>query len=161
MSPRRTKGGRWAMSPAVLHAAGFDLGRVGELDVFGEVEGPGDEGGVEVEDVAVVAIEAGGARLFVGSGFTERDVAGGPFLGNFAGVDLVGLVAVNDPVGPDGGGERAHGGVDAADAGDEEVGVGEVEAGVEAEGHDGGGGAGGADSGEEAEDSGVGLRRMS
>ena len=25
----------------VLHAAAFDLGRVGELDVFGEVEGPG------------------------------------------------------------------------------------------------------------------------
>ena len=33
--------------------------------------------------------------------------------------------------------------------------MGEVEAGVEAESHDGGGGAGGADSGEEAEDSGL------
>ena len=33
--------------------------------------------------------------------------------------------------------------------------MGEVEAGVEAEGHDGGGGAGGADAGEDAEDSGL------
>ena len=35
--------------------------------------------------------------------------------------------------------------------------MGEVEAGVEAEGHDGGGGAGGADSGEDAEDAGFGV----
>ena len=115
------------------------------------------EGGVEVVDVAVVT-EAGGAGLLVGGGLAEGDVAGLPDpCGDLAGVDLVGEVAVDDPVGPDGGAEGAHGGVDAGDSGDEEVGVGEVEAGVEAESHDGGGGAGGADAGEEAEDSGFGV----
>ena len=148
----------WAMSGGafVLHAALGDLGGVGESDVFGEVEGPVYEGGVEVVDVAVVA-EAGGAGLLVGGGLAEGDVAGLPVFGDLAGVDLVGQVAVDDPVGPDGGAERAHGGVDAGDSGDEEVGVGEVEAGVEAEGHDGGGGASGADAGEEAEDAGFGV----
>src|SRR5271168_2406015 len=107
-------------------------------------------------DVAVVA-ETGGAGLLVWGGFAEWDVAGGPVFGDFAGVDLVGEVAVDDVVGPDGRGEGAHLRVDAADAGYEEVGVGEVEAGVEAEGHDGGGGAGGAYSGEDAEDSGFGV----
>ena len=41
--------------------------------------------------------------------------------------------------------------------GDEEVGVGEIEAVIEAEGHDGGGGAGGAYAGEDAEDAGFGV----
>jgi hypothetical protein len=48
-------------------------------------------------------------------------------------------------------------GVDSGDSGDQPVGVGEVEAGVEAEGHDGGGGAGGAHAGEQAEDAGLGV----
>ncbi len=138
------------------HAAFFHLRSVGKFGVFGEIEGPVDERGVEVVDVAVVA-EAGGAGLFVGGGFAEGNVAGGPVFWNFAGVDFVGEVAVDDVVGPDGGAEGADLRVDAADSGDEEVGVGEVEARVEAEGHDGGGGAGGAYSGEDAEDSGLGV----
>src|SRR3984893_1682295 len=112
---------------SVLFAAFGDGGSVGERRLFGEREGPIDESGVEVVDVAVVA-EAGGAGLFVGRGFAEGDVAGLPVFWNFAGVDLMGEVAVDDVVGPDGGGEGAHLRIDASDARDKEVGVGEVEA---------------------------------
>src|ERR1700704_5341419 len=112
---------------SVLFAAFGDGGSVGERRLFGEREGPIDESGVEVVDVAVVA-EAGGAGLFVGRRFAEGDVAGLPVFGNFSGVDLVGEVAVDDVVGPDGGGEGADLWVDAADTCDEEVGMGEVEA---------------------------------
>ena len=137
-----------------MHAALFHLRSVGELGVFGEVEGPVDEGGVEVVDVPVVA-EAGGAGLLIRRGFAEGDIAGLPVLRNFAGVDLVSEVTVDDVVRPDGRGEGAHLWIDAADARDEEVSVGEIEARVEAEGHDGCGGARGADAGEDAEDSGL------
>ncbi len=158
-----TVGGAVGFGGEVGLAVVGDGGGVEERGVFGEVEGPGDEGGVETVDVAVVA-EAGLAGLLVGGGFSEGDVAGGPEaalgrggVGDLAGVDLVGEVAIDDVVGPDGGAEGAHVGIDAADAGDEEVGVGEVETGVETEGHNGGGGAGGANAGEEAEDSGGGV----
>src|SRR5438309_721899 len=131
----------------VLHAALFHLLAVGEFGVFSEVEGPVHKRAVEVVDVAIIA-EAGGAGLFVRSGFAEGDVAGLPDLAilwrglwNFTGVDFVGEVAIDNVIGPDGGGERAHLRVDAADAGDEEVGVGEIEARIEADSHDGGGGA--------------------
>jgi hypothetical protein len=67
----------------------------------------------------------------------------------------VGEITVDDVVGPDGGSERAHLRIDAADAGDEEVGVGEIEARVEAKSHDSGGSTRGADTGEDAEDSGL------
>src|ERR1700692_3927517 len=107
-------------------------------------------------DVAVVA-EASGAGLFVRRGLAEGDVAGLPIFWNFAGVDLVGEVAVDDVVGPNGRGGGAHLRVDAADARDEEVSVCEVEARVEAEGHDRGSGARGADAGENSEDSGFGI----
>ena len=138
----------------ILHATLLDLRGVGEFGIFSEIKGPVDEGGIEVVDVAVVA-EACGAGLFIGCGLAEGDVAGLPVLRNLAGVDLMGEVAVDDVVGPDGGAEGANLRVDAADAGDEEVGVSEIEARVEAEGHDGSGGTGGADAGEDAEDSGV------
>ncbi len=160
----------WAMGGAVgvvdvvLHATGFNSVGIGELDIFGEVEGPAHESGVEVIDVAVVSVETSLTGLFVRGGLAERDVAGGPEFLVFGGglrdlawIDLVGLVGVDDPVGPDRGGEGTHGGVDAGDPGDEEVGVGEVEAGVEAKGHDRGGGAGSGYSCEEAEDSGLGI----
>ena len=98
-----------------------------------------------------------GARLLVGGGLAERYVAGLPGGRDLAGVDLVSEVAVDDPVGPDGGAEGAHGGIDSGNSSDEEVGVGEIEAGVQSEGHDGGGGAGVADSGEDAQDSGFGI----
>ena len=148
----------WAMRGGTGegHAALGDLGVIGERGVLGEVEGPGDEVGVELVDVAVVA-EAGSAGLLIGGGFAEGDVSGLPGGGNFASVDLVGEVAVYDVVGPDGGAEGTNFGVDASDSCDEEVGVGEVEAGVQAEGHDGGCGACGADSGEDAEDPGLGV----
>ena len=87
----------------VLHATGGDGGVSGSGRVFGEGEGPVDEGRVEVVDVAVVA-EARGAGLLVGRGFAEGDVAGLPVGWDLAGVDLVGEVAVDDVVGPDGGG---------------------------------------------------------
>src|ERR1700742_5094020 len=137
----------------VLHAAFFDLRVVGECRVLGEIEGPIDERGVEVIDVAIVA-EAGGAGLFIGCGLAEWDVAGLPVLRDFAGIDLVSEVAVDDVVGPDGGGERTHLWIDASDAGDEEVGVSEIEARVETEGHDGCGSACRAYAGKDAEDSG-------
>ena len=40
--------------------------------------------------------------LFVGRGFAQRDVAGGPILRDLAGVDFVSQIAVEDTIGPDG-----------------------------------------------------------
>jgi hypothetical protein len=83
----------------VLHAALFHLRSVGEFCVFGEVEGPVDEGGVEVIDVSVVA-EASRAGLLIRRGLAEGNVSGLPVLWNFASVNLMSEV-VNDIVRPD------------------------------------------------------------
>src|ERR1700678_131386 len=85
----------------VLHAALLHLRSVGKRRVFSEREGPVNEGGVEVVDTAVIA-EACGAGLLVRGGLAEGNVAGLPIFWDLAGVDLVGEVAVDDIVGPDG-----------------------------------------------------------
>lgn len=82
---------------------------------------------VEAEDYAVVAVEAGGAGLLVRGGLADGDEAVGPCGWDLAGVKFVGEGAFDDVLGEDDGGEGALRGRDAGDAGDEEVGAGEVE----------------------------------
>ena len=62
--------------------------------------------------------------------------------------------AVDDVLGQDHRGKRAAGGIDAADAGDQQVSLGQIEAWVKPERHDGGCGARGSDAADEAENTG-------
>ena len=84
----RTKGGRWALGkPVKSGAEGFDLVVVAEVEVFGLGVGPGDQLGIEGEEIG--AVPGGG----VGVGRVGGDGAGGeqavgPLLGSFAGIDL-------------------------------------------------------------------------
>ena len=104
-----------------------------------------------MEELAVEGIDG----LLVGGLFVQGEEAGLPVGGELAGVDFVAEVAVDDPVDPDGGAEGGMLGGGSGDAGDDPVGVGEVKAGIEAEGHDGGGGVGCALSGDDGEFAGV------
>jgi len=97
-----------------------------------------------------------GTRVGVGAGGSGGEDAVGPVGGGFAGVDLAGYV-VDDVVGPGGGADGGDLGVDTGDAIDEDVGVGEVEARVEAEGHEGGCGVDEGGAADDAEDGVVGV----
>src|SRR6202035_5455901 len=63
----------------ILHPARSNLRSVRQRRVLGQVEGPGDQRGIELVNIAVVA-KAGGTRLLVRDGFAERYITGGPDL---------------------------------------------------------------------------------
>jgi hypothetical protein len=136
-------------------AEGFDFVVVAEVEVFGLGVGPLDESWVErVEVGAVPGGGVGGGRVgLFGAG---GEPAVGPVFGHFAGIDFADDVS-DDGGGPGGGADAGDVGVDAGDAVDEDVGVGEVEAGIEAEGHHGGGGVDEGGSADDAEDGVVGV----
>ena len=142
---RRAAGVGGGVRGAVL----LHFGRVAEVHVLGQMEGPIGERGIQMVRLAPVF----GARGFIGLGLAERHEAGGPIGGDFAAVDLVAQVAIHHPFGPRGRSERCVGGIDARDARDDPVGLAQIEARVESQGHDAAGGFGGAHAREHREDS--------
>jgi len=143
----------WALGVGEAGELGAEGGHfrvVAEVEVFGLVVGPVNELRVEgVEVGAVPGGSVGGGR--VGCGCSGGEEAVGPVFGGFAGIDLAD--DVSDDVGrPGGGADGGDVGVYSGDAVDEDVGVGEIEAGIEAEGHHAGGGVDEGGAREHAED---------
>ena len=89
-----------------------------------------------------------GGGIFERLGLAQRQIASGPVGRNLARIDLVAQIAVDHPSHPDRRSERDFVRAAAGNAGDDPVGMGEIEARVEAERHDGRGGVRGALSGE-------------
>jgi hypothetical protein len=158
--------GGWGLGHGLIlveRAAGGHRRVVGDFHVFGELVGPADEGGIELEgglaDIARAAAgDAGDAdgvgigRNLVGRGGTESDDAVGPGGGGFTAVDFEGGIAIDHLLDPGRTAEGAGFGIDPGDAAEKEVGFAEIELGVHGEGHhlDGAAGGGAADHGIEA-----------
>ena len=113
------------------------------------MEGPIRESAVEREQLAVGFGRDHG--LLVGSGFSQRNVAGRPAGRDFACVNFEREIAVDDMVRPDGRAKRDILRVASADTSDHPVSFGEIEARIETDGHHGGGSFRGADAGEHFE----------
>lgn len=120
----------------VVGAVGLGVGAVVQRGGSREADGELPQRVVDFEDLG--AVDA--LRVLRGGGAALRDVAGGEVRGDFARVELV-LQGDLDGVAREGdGAEGGDFGVDAGDAGDEEVGFCEVEEGGEGEGGHGAGG---------------------
>ena len=91
-------------------------------------------------------------RLFVRLRLVQWDIAGGPLRRNLPAVDLVGQIAIHYPLCPDGGAQRSIFGVGSGNAGDQPIGLAEIETRIKAEGHDGGGSSRRADPGQHSQD---------
>lgn len=129
-------GGIDAVGGVVLGAVGLGVVGVSEGGLAGESSSQLAQVVVDLEDLG--AVDAAG--VLPGVVGTLGEVAGGGVGGHFADVDLV-LQGDLDGVASQG--HTADGGqlgVDTGDTGDEEVGVGQVEGGVEDDGGDGDGG---------------------
>ena len=137
--------GRTLRSGAVESCRGSaGVFRISELQVAREVKRPVGECWIEREDLAFKRR----GRLLKRRAFAEREIAGGPAGGDFARIDFVTQVPIDDPASP---GRRAEGDAvrgAAGDSGNDPISVAEVEARVETKGHDGRGCMGGALSGE-------------
>ena len=137
------------MAEAYGGAVRLHFGGVAEVHVLGQMEGPIGQRGIQMIHLAPVF----GARGFIGLGLAERHEAGGPIGGDLAAVDFVGQVAVDHPFGPRGRTQRCIRGIDAGDARDDPVGLAQIEARVQSQGHDAAGGLGGPHASEHGEDS--------
>lgn len=120
----------------VVGAVGLRGLGVGEVRSAGEARGQGSQLRVDLEDLG--AVDAG--RVLVGVPGALGDVAGRVVGGELAQVDLVLESDLDGEAGEGGAADGADFWVDACDAGDEEVGVREVEERREGDGRDGDGG---------------------
>jgi hypothetical protein len=124
----RTPGvGRSVRGAVFLHLRG-----VAEVHVLGQMEGPIGQQGIQMIHLTPVF----GAREFIGFGLAERHEAGRPIGGISRPSIFVAQVAVDHPFGPCGRTERCIDGIDASDARDDPVGLAQIEAPVESQGHD-------------------------
>ena len=78
-------------------------------------------------------------RLLVRLRLVQRNISGGPLRRNLPAVNLVGQIAIHHPLRPYGGPQRNIFRVTPGNAGDQPIGLAEVETRIKAEGHDGGG----------------------
>lgn len=107
--------------------------RVIQNDVLRQAIRPIDERGVEPEYAGIRFI----ARQLIGLRFAQRNESRGPPRGNFARVDLMQEVAIDNPFGPRRGSGRAIFGIDAGNACDDPIGFAQIETRIETERHDG------------------------
>ena len=149
--------GRDPVVTRILWLRGLDAGNSQAYDRYIYIHGTPEErnigkpasfGCVRMRSADIIALyeEVGtGARVTIAD---QPLAADRPIREGLEHLDRDDIGRLDDVVGQDDGGERTAGRVDAADAGDQEVSLGEVEAWVEAKRHDGGCGARGSNAGD-------------